>query len=153
MWKADGAGDTAVEADKGALSDAFKRAAVRWGVGRYLYGMPSPWVGIEKQGSRMVIKPSELLNLHALLEGKDTYHLGKSQKKTELKDNLRAFIAAFDEADTSEKLANLLDEHAETLRLCEHDMPTWWDGDQTEDFVPLKHRIDAKTRFLEAQGL
>src|SRR5690606_21618622 len=34
VWKADGAGDTDVEAEKGAGSDAFKRAAVRWGIGR-----------------------------------------------------------------------------------------------------------------------
>ena len=33
IWKADGAGPSDMEADKGALSDAFKRAAVRWGVG------------------------------------------------------------------------------------------------------------------------
>lgn len=35
--KSDGAGDTQIEADKGAISDAFKRAAVLFGVGRYLY--------------------------------------------------------------------------------------------------------------------
>tara|TARA_R100001594_G_scaffold131893_1_gene171795 strand:- start:2907 stop:3689 length:783 start_codon:yes stop_codon:yes gene_type:complete len=35
--KSDGAGDTAFEGDKGGLSDAFKRAAVKWGVGRHLY--------------------------------------------------------------------------------------------------------------------
>lgn len=35
--KSDGAGDTNFEAEKGGLSDAFKRAAVKWGVGRYLY--------------------------------------------------------------------------------------------------------------------
>lgn len=33
----DGAGDTDFEAEKGGLSDAFKRAAVQWGIGRYLY--------------------------------------------------------------------------------------------------------------------
>lgn len=35
--KSDGAGDTDFEAEKGGLSDAFKRAAVKWGIGRYLY--------------------------------------------------------------------------------------------------------------------
>lgn len=35
--KSDGAGDTDVEGAKGGLSDAFKRAAVKWGIGRYLY--------------------------------------------------------------------------------------------------------------------
>lgn len=51
LWKADGAGDSDIEAEKGALSDAFKRAAVRWGVGRYLYDLESPWVAVEEVGS------------------------------------------------------------------------------------------------------
>ena len=45
--KSDGAGDTAVEGEKGALSDAFKRAGVKWRIGRYLYDMPSIWVPCE----------------------------------------------------------------------------------------------------------
>lgn len=35
--RSDGAGDTDFEGEKGGLSDAFKRAAVKWGIGRYLY--------------------------------------------------------------------------------------------------------------------
>ena len=67
VWKADGAGDTDVEAEKGALSDAFKRAAVRWGIGRYLYDLDSPWVDLEERGRSYVIKPSELSRLAGLL--------------------------------------------------------------------------------------
>jgi len=44
VTKADGAGTTDVEAEKGQISDALKRAAVRWGIGRYLYEIDSPWV-------------------------------------------------------------------------------------------------------------
>lgn len=47
VTKADGAGDTQVEAEKGSISDAFKRAAVKWGIGRYLYDIPAPWVPCE----------------------------------------------------------------------------------------------------------
>ncbi len=43
IWKANGAGDTQVEAEKGKASDAFKRAAVLWGVGQYLYKIPFQW--------------------------------------------------------------------------------------------------------------
>lgn len=55
ITKADGAGDTDVEAEKGAISDAFKRAAVKWGIGRYLYAMPTPWVQCEtyEQGGKL----------------------------------------------------------------------------------------------------
>lgn len=67
VWKADGAGDTDVEAEKGALSDAFKRAAVRWGIGRYLYGLPSPWVAVEPFGRSFRIKDSEHTKLRTLL--------------------------------------------------------------------------------------
>lgn len=33
---------------KGAASDSFKRAAVQWGIGRYIYSLPSPWVQINQ---------------------------------------------------------------------------------------------------------
>jgi hypothetical protein len=47
IWKANGAGQTDIEAEKGQYSDAFKRAAVLWGIGRYLYDLPSPWVTLK----------------------------------------------------------------------------------------------------------
>ncbi len=48
IWRAGGAGDTDIEAEKGAISDAFKRAAVLFGVGRYLYELPNSWVPIDE---------------------------------------------------------------------------------------------------------
>ena len=50
MWitRAGGAGDTDIEAEKGALSDAFKRAAVLFGIGRYLYDLPNEWIEIDE---------------------------------------------------------------------------------------------------------
>ena len=69
IWKANGAGDSDVEAEKGALSDAFKRAAVQWGVGRYLYDVDSPWVEIEPAGKSFRIPDRELPKLRAVLSG------------------------------------------------------------------------------------
>jgi hypothetical protein len=43
IWRSNGAGETDVEGEKGRYSDAFKRAAVLWGVGRYLYYLPNVW--------------------------------------------------------------------------------------------------------------
>lgn len=65
--KSDGAGDTQVEAEKGSLSDAFKRTAVNWGVGRYLYSLPSPWVELVAAGRSYKIKDSEYAKLRRLL--------------------------------------------------------------------------------------
>lgn len=67
IWKADGAGDSDIEAEKGALSDAFKRAAVRWGIGRYLYNLDSPWVEIEEAGRSFRIKRGAYKELDMIL--------------------------------------------------------------------------------------
>ena len=67
VWKADGAGESDIEAEKGALSDSFKRAAVRWGIGRYLYHLPTPWVDLDE---REQITDAERRKLEAMLRGK-----------------------------------------------------------------------------------
>lgn len=45
--KSDGSGSTDIEAEKGGISGALKRAAVSWGIGRYLYEMPNVWAPCE----------------------------------------------------------------------------------------------------------
>jgi hypothetical protein len=50
--KADGAGATAMEGDKGGMSDAFKRAAVMWSIGRYLYSLPAVWAECDVERDR-----------------------------------------------------------------------------------------------------
>lgn len=65
VWKADGAGNSDIEAEKGALSDAFKRAAVRWGIGRYLYDISSPWCELDE---REQITEADRHKLEAMLE-------------------------------------------------------------------------------------
>lgn len=58
ITKSDGAGSTDVEGDKGAISDAFKRAGVKWGVGRYLYDLGNTYAPCEavKRGDRLYFK-------------------------------------------------------------------------------------------------
>lgn len=41
--KEDASGDSAVEAEKGGISGSFKRAGVKWGIGRYLYDIDEVW--------------------------------------------------------------------------------------------------------------
>lgn len=64
ITKYDGADDTNIEATKGGISNAMKRAAVQWGIGRYLYKLPTIWVAIEPNGKSYKIKgkPPELPN-------------------------------------------------------------------------------------------
>lgn len=67
ITKADGAGDTHVEAEKGGISDALKRAAVKWGIGRYLYDLGNVWVDCEQRGKSTVIKKGQDGKLAAAL--------------------------------------------------------------------------------------
>jgi hypothetical protein len=43
---------------KAAFSDALKRAAVKFGIGRYLYRLPSQWVDYDPQKRQFVKKPA-----------------------------------------------------------------------------------------------
>ena len=65
VWKANGAGSTQIEADKGAISDAFKRAGVMWGIGQYLYGLENSWVDLAPYGR---IKDDQYSILNARLK-------------------------------------------------------------------------------------
>lgn len=74
-WRSDGALmltdsekiDAKEMAQKGSYSDAFKRAAVKWGIGRYLYNLDSPWVKIEARGNSYVIADEGKAALRAVL--------------------------------------------------------------------------------------
>ncbi|SME89223.1 Rad52/Rad22 family DNA repair protein [Desulfovibrio gilichinskyi] len=50
VTKWDGAENTQVEAVKGGLSGAMKRAGVQWGIGRYLYGLSEDFAKISADG-------------------------------------------------------------------------------------------------------
>lgn len=69
IWKWDGADDTNLDAIKGGLSDAMKRAAYQWGIGRYLYKIPQTWCDIEQYGSSYRLKEIPELPEWALPKG------------------------------------------------------------------------------------
>ncbi len=50
VTKWDGAENTDIEPVKGGLSSAMRRAAVQWGIGRYLYKLPQQWVPVDERG-------------------------------------------------------------------------------------------------------
>lgn len=55
VTRSNAAGNTKVEPIKGGASDAFKRAASTWGVGRYLYYLPNVWVAIKPAGKSFAL--------------------------------------------------------------------------------------------------
>jgi hypothetical protein len=69
IWRANGAGASDIEAEKGQASDAFKRAAVLFGVGQYLYSLETMWTPIKAQGRSYVIAQNPTLPAWATPEG------------------------------------------------------------------------------------
>lgn len=73
VTKWDGADDTNFEATKGGLSQAMKRAAYQWGIGRYLYNLPPQWVEVEKKGNTWLMKGTPKIPMWALPDTKAEY--------------------------------------------------------------------------------
>ena len=44
VWKWDTGVESNIEKEKGQVSDSFKRAGVKWGIGRFLYSLPIKYV-------------------------------------------------------------------------------------------------------------
>lgn len=76
------AGETNIEAAKGGASDALKRAAVKFGIARYLYHLPTTWVDLDKYNN---IKNPPNLPSWALPEGDKSN--SKQQKKSSKSSN------------------------------------------------------------------
>ena len=66
VWKWDTGNESAMDGDKGQISDSFKRAGVKWGIGRFLYDLTIQYVDanepktasnypyvVDKQGKRV----------------------------------------------------------------------------------------------------
>jgi len=69
VTKHDGAGEPEYEETKGGFTNAFKRAAVKWGVGRYLRGVQGAWVPVEARGKSYVLHEVPSLPASALPAG------------------------------------------------------------------------------------
>jgi hypothetical protein len=74
VTKWDGASDSNMEATKGGLSDAMKRAAYQWGIGRYLYNLPAVWMPLKQVGKSYVLAQEPKLPEWALPEGVTDKH-------------------------------------------------------------------------------
>lgn len=80
ITKTDGSEETAVESVKGGLSGAFKRAAVKFGIGRYLYALGDTWVDAEQKGKYVNFLQAPLLPAWALPDDVDYDNYVKEQK-------------------------------------------------------------------------
>jgi len=132
VWKSNGAGATDVEAEKGQYSDAFKRAAVLWNIGRYLYTLKSPWVAIEQRGRSYVIAESAHKELDAIIKRTVSLYIPPGQKAEWAKQTR----AAMEIGDVAE-MKKLWDE---------------WDNEQKLVLWPLLHSWE-RDSFKKLMGM
>lgn len=131
--RTDGAGDTDFEGEKGGLSDAFKRAAVKFGIGRYLYNAKNFPTWLE-------------------INGDSDYKLPQRAKEqfADIARQLGAPVQTYhfwlEKIDTCENLAELEDvhNHAKTYYAREQ-----WSTGNIETYK--KHLADKKAELKEKE--
>lgn len=77
--------------DKGTASDAFKRAAVKWGIGRYLYKLPLMWLDYDSRAKRPAMDGATIWDLDQY--GNDNYNKEHRKLMTEIYDDLKKDFA------------------------------------------------------------
>ncbi len=139
ITKSNAAGNTNIEPIKGGASDAFKRAASTWGVGRYLYYLPNVWVPIVPSGKSYALAETPELPDWA----KHDSNIENWQDVAELE--LEA-SASFDEQEVISNVLNNLDRvnKAETP----DELQAVVDSLTTEEQTGLASQINAKTKEL-----
>lgn len=132
VTKADGSGDTAVEAEKGAISKAFVRAASAWGIGRYFYNAKNIWVELDEYKKIKKSEESKLNKIHdRIAKGVVTGEDPKDKAEQEAK---RKTIAG-----CSTKIKGFEDEPTLTA---------WWEEKKTQDHV-MKQPDTVKDKCIE----
>lgn len=94
--KSDGAEGTKVEAIKGGYSDSFKRACVKWGIGRYLYSLDANFHKLKDgYGPDHAVKHK---GKHVLPPKLPSWALPKGTRTAQEKKDLKEVEQAFDDA-------------------------------------------------------
>lgn len=135
--KSDGAGATDVEAEKGRISDAFKRCAVKWGIGRYLYDLDAPWVPCESYDTGRKDKWDKPIL---------AWRRWTADPWAFIKVNAAALSPANTEPggarDTADKWAKWADDSVKTLKTMELDaeaLAAWWFDQKSRLATCRKH--------------
>ncbi len=113
-WKSNGAGETDFEGTKGQFSDAFKRAGVLWGIGRYLYDLDSPWVEITKRGKSYILADSAKTQLDKIIKDTVRVYIARGEKSEFLKQ-CRECLSTGDDKGVKELWAEWTDTDQKTI--------------------------------------
>lgn len=113
--KSDGAGSTGQEGEKGAISDALKRAAVNFGIGRYLYGIKAPWV--EMDGKKLPKNFNGAEYLKGSLPQRHIQHMNSAKENWSSIVAIKEFLAQDNLSAAWEAWSELREDHQIALRM------------------------------------
>ena len=93
VHKEDGAEDSDIESVKGGISDSMKRAAVQWGIGRYLYNAEASWEPAKAVGKCTILasRPALKLKPRKLTVSQACALLAKATTTDELRNTFQGF--------------------------------------------------------------
>ncbi len=149
VWKSDGSGDTQFEAEKGAFSGAFKRAAVMWGVGRYLYDIIPPWVPCKLNANDKFKEFTEDPWKH-VRPGKTLQTLHGPLTMTELGKRLRTMAGEIYDIEDPGSLERYREVEKPVIDQCERDLPNWFFG--TAEQKGLEQTFEEKANELRKKA-
>lgn len=92
-------------ATKGGFSDSLKRAAVNFGIGRYLYSLPLQFVRVDKWGN--ILDKEKTSKKEEQLPWEEPKEPVKSQREIQLEGDLKKLLGAIEGAPDLEYLDSL----------------------------------------------
>lgn len=111
IWKEDAGAESKMEAEKGQASDAFKRAAVRWGVGRFLYDMDEVKLKSVSAGGKFFPADNNGKRIYNL-----TAHIEAMSRERKQMPKQQTPLASAEQKATIQKLAVCLGWSADRLK-------------------------------------
>lgn len=146
ICKADGAGDSDIEGEKGGISDAFKRASVKWGMGRELYELKCRWMPCNEY-KQLVGDPWKFVIKDAI-EDAAKIQLPSQQKLIAATEFTNKYLAEL-EGLNANNIINLENTYAKKLESVHNNYPEL--SKKIKDTTALKHK-EATTLLQEFQA-
>lgn len=115
IWRWDCGTESASEGKKGEASDSFKRAAVKWGLGRFLYDLDIKWIDI-KDKKPIDSKGSIIWDLTKHFRGQDkkpsTTPKDIKNPNKPLEPDIKMICDLIDSAETKEEVNQLYSKYS-----------------------------------------
>lgn len=103
ITKTDGAGESKTEGEKGAISDALKRAAVQFGINRSMYDFDSSWVKVPVKNREDTLVKTKYGKASLTPKGQE-YFKNNCKVPKDYEENIKQVKTVFDQVAAATEL-------------------------------------------------